>query len=65
MQHCCLYLKAKEMLGDDEDDWFDGNQTSFNIMQNRSTWWLNCECNMLDSAMLDDVASRYCIERNI
>ena len=25
-------------------------------MQHRATWWLNA-CNMLDSTMLDDVAS--------
>jgi len=30
--------------------------TSSNIMQHRATWWPN-ECNMLDSTMLDDVAS--------
>ena len=35
---------------------FDVNQTSFNIMQHRATWWPN-ECNILDSTMLDDVAS--------
>ena len=63
MNATCLY-QTMEMLGDDKDDWFNGNQTSFNIMQNRATWWLK-ECNMLDSAMLDDVASSYCIERNI
>ena len=30
--------------------------TSSNIMQHRATWWPN-ECNILDSAMLDDVPS--------
>ena len=38
---------------------FDGNQTLFtssNIMKHRATWWPN-ECNMLDSKILDDVAS--------
>ena len=38
---------------------FDVNQTSFNIIQHhatRATWWPN-ECNMLDSTMLDDVAT--------
>ena len=35
---------------------FDGNQTSVNIMQHRAIMVTN-ECNMLDSIMLDDVAS--------
>ena len=35
---------------------FDGCQTLVNIIQHCATWWPN-ECNMLDSTMLDDVAS--------
>ena len=46
MQHFRSHLRTKEMLDDVEDD----------NMQHRPTWWPN-ECNMLDSTMLDDVAS--------
>ena len=39
---------------------FDGNQTSFNIIQYDAIWWPN-EFNMLHSTMLKDVESRCCI----
>ena len=53
MQYFCSHLRTKEMLDDVEDINY---LTSFNIMQDRATWWSK-ECNMLDSTMLDDVAS--------
>ena len=46
MQHFCSHLRTTKKC------WmmlktFDGNQTSFNIVQHRATWWPN-ECDMLD-----------------
>ena len=43
----CSHLGTKEMLKK-----FDGNQTSFKVILHDAT-----SCNMVDSTMLDDVAS--------
>ena len=46
-EFCCSHLGTKEMLKK-----VDGNQTSFNVIYFGAT-----SCNMVDSTMLDDVAS--------
>ena len=52
MQHFCSHLRTKEMLDDVEDDvWWKSN-----FIQYRATCCPNA-CNMVDSTMLDDVAS--------
>ena len=33
--------RTKKMLDDVKDNVSDGNQTSFSIIQNHATWWLN------------------------